>query len=170
MTMSIRAVLDTNVLFSGLISEHSPPCQLVDVWLDGGYRLVTSLYQVEELNHVLAYPRAEVDLILAALLSEAEVMAGEFQLPGVTRDPKDDPLVAAAVEGGAGYLVSGDRDLLDLGSYEGVQMVTPREFVEINRACRPRVRPGRRLHLGSASWDMRLRVPAPGWTWSLPQS
>ena len=75
--MSIRAVLDTNVLVSGLISEHSPPCQLVDVWLDGGYRLVTSLYQVEELNHVLAYPRAEVDLILAALLSEAEVMASK---------------------------------------------------------------------------------------------
>ncbi|HFD40497.1 MAG TPA: putative toxin-antitoxin system toxin component, PIN family [Anaerolineae bacterium] len=138
--MSIRAVLDTNVLVSGLISEHSPPRQLVDAWLAGSYRLVTSLYQVEELNHVLAYPRlanrlrlmdAEVDLILTALLSEAEVVAGNLQLPGVTRDPKDDPLLAAAVEGRADYLVSGDRDLLDLGSYQGIQMVTPREFVEI---------------------------------------
>jgi putative PIN family toxin of toxin-antitoxin system len=138
--MSLRVVLDTNVLVSGLISDHSPPRQLVDAWLDGRYILVTSLYQVQELNHVLAYPRiasrlgleeAELDLILAALLSQAEVVTGALQLPGVTRDPKDDPLVACAVEGAADYLVSGDRDLLDLGEYENTRVATPREFVEI---------------------------------------
>jgi putative PIN family toxin of toxin-antitoxin system len=138
--MSARAVLDTNVLVSGLITDHSPPRQLVDAWLDGRYVLVTSLYQVAELNHVLAYPRiadrlrltaADVDLILAVLLSQGEVVAGALQLPGVTRDPKDDPLVACAVEGGAAYLVSGDGDLLDLDEYEGVRVVPPGEFVEI---------------------------------------
>ena len=138
--MSIRVVLDTNVLVSGMISDHSPPRQLVDAWLDGRFVLVTSLYQVEELSHVLAYPRIarrlqladeEVDLILAALLARGEVVAGEVQLPGVTRDPKDDEIVACAVEGGAGYLVSGDRDLLDLGEYEQVRMVTPREFASV---------------------------------------
>jgi putative PIN family toxin of toxin-antitoxin system len=138
--MSLRAVLDTNVLVSGLISDHSPPRQLVDAWLDGQYILVTSLHQVEEVNHVLAYPHiasrlrlsdAEVDLILAALLSQGQLVPGALQLPGVNRDPKDDPLVACAVEGAADYLVSGDRDLLDLGETENVRMVTPREFVEI---------------------------------------
>ena len=138
--MSIRAVLDTHVLVSGLISDQSPPRQLVDAWLDGRFVLVTSLYQVEELSHVLAYPRItrrlrmadeEVDLILAALLARGEVVAGEVQLPGVTRDPKDDQIVACAVEGGAGYLVSGDRDLLDLGEYEQIRMVTPGEFVSV---------------------------------------
>ena len=149
--MSIRAALDTNVLVSGLISDHSPPRQLVDAWLDGRFVLVTSLYQVEELSHVLrpeGDPRIarrlrladeEVDLILAALLAQGEVVAGEVQLPGVTRDPKDDPIVACAVEGGADFLVSGlsfgpaqgDRDLLDLGAYEQVRMVTPREFASI---------------------------------------
>jgi putative PIN family toxin of toxin-antitoxin system len=138
--MAPRAVLDTNVLVSGLISDHSPPRQLVDAWLDGQYTLVTSLHQVEELNHVLAYPRiashlhlsdAEVGLILAALLSQGQVVPGALQLPGVTRDPKDDPLVACAVEGAADYLVSGDRDLLDLGEIENTRMVTPREFVDI---------------------------------------
>jgi putative PIN family toxin of toxin-antitoxin system len=138
--MSLRAVLDTNVLVSGLISDHSPPRQLVNAWLDGQYTLVTSLHQVEELGHVLAYPHissrlrlsdAEVDLILAALLSQGQVVPGVLQLPGVTRDPKDDPLVAYTVEGAADYLVSGDRDLLDLGETENIRMVTPREFVEI---------------------------------------
>jgi putative PIN family toxin of toxin-antitoxin system len=138
--MPIRAVLDTNVLVSGLLGEHSPPRWLVDAWLDGRYVLVTSLYQVAEMSHVLAYPRiasrlclsdAEVDLILAALLSQAEVVGGDLRLPGVSRDPKDDPLVACAVEGAADYLVSGDEDLLDLGTHENTRVVTPREFVEI---------------------------------------
>ncbi|MCL7452167.1 MAG: putative toxin-antitoxin system toxin component, PIN family [Anaerolineae bacterium] len=138
--MPIRAVLDTNVLISGLLSEGSPPRWLVDAWLDGRYVLVTCLYQVEEISHVLDYPRiasrlrlsdAEVDLILAALLSQAEVVGGDLRLPGVSRDPKDDPLVACAMEGAADYLVSGDADLLDLGKHENTRMVSPREFVEI---------------------------------------
>jgi predicted nucleic acid-binding protein len=44
---------------------------------------------------------------------------------------KDDALVACAVEGDAGYIVSGDQDLLVLGEYEGIEVVTPRWFVEI---------------------------------------
>ena len=58
------------------------------------------------------------------------MVPGILQLPEATRDPKDDPLVACAVEGAADYLVSGDRDLLDLGETENTRMVTPREFVE----------------------------------------
>ena len=146
----LKVVLDTNVLVSGLISNQGPPRQIVDAWLEGRFTLVTSLYLVEELAHVLTYPRIaerirldepEVDTILAALLSEAEMAPGELELPGVTRDlkkplrfplhRKDDPVVACAVEGDAGYIVSGDQDLLVLGEYEGIEVVTPRRFVEI---------------------------------------
>jgi hypothetical protein len=49
----------------------------------------------------------------------------------VTRDPKDDPVAACAKEGGAEYLVSGDQDLLVLGDWEGIQVVTPRRLLEI---------------------------------------
>ena len=138
--MAAKAVLDTNVLVSGLIAGHSPPQQLVDAWLDGRFRLVTCLYQVQEVNHVLTYPRlasrlrleaAELELFLAALLAEAEVTPGQLQLPGLTRDPKDDAILACAVEGQAVYLVSGDQDLLVLGEYEGIQIVSPRQFVEV---------------------------------------
>jgi predicted nucleic acid-binding protein len=47
----------------------------------------------------------------------------------VRRDPKDDPVVAAAVWSGAQYLVAYDRDLLDLGKPYGVSCVTPRAFL-----------------------------------------
>jgi len=56
------------------------------------------------------------------------VTAGRLQWTGATRDPKDDPLLACAVEGRADYLVSGNRDLLDLGEVEGIRMLSPREF------------------------------------------
>ena len=145
-----KVVLDTNIFVSGLLSSKGPPRQIIDAWLDEHFALVTSLYLVGELAHVLAYPRiaerirlkeAEVDAILAALLSQAEMAPGELELPGVTRDPKeplrfplyrkDDAIVACAVESEADYIVSGDQDLLVLGKYGGIEVVTPRRFVEI---------------------------------------
>lgn len=138
--MPIRAVLDTNVLVSGLVGQKGLPRQILDAWLEGRYALVISLYMVDELAHVLTYPRIterihltqeELEAMLAALLSQAELTPSKLQLPGVTRDPKDDSVVACAVEGQADYIVSGDQDLLVLGEYEGVQVVTPRQFVEL---------------------------------------
>ena len=138
--MPVKAVLDTNVLVSGLLTGGGPPRQIVDAWLEGRFVLVTSLYQAGELNHVLAYPRilrrlrledAEIKGILAALLAEAEVVPGRLELPGLTRDPKDDAVVACAQEGGAHYIVSGDQDLLALVKYKAIQIVTPRQFVEV---------------------------------------
>jgi putative PIN family toxin of toxin-antitoxin system len=138
--MPLRAVLDTNVLVNGLIGRAGPPRQLLDAWLDRRYTLVSSLYQVQELDHVLSYPQiaarlalsqAELDTILAALLSQAEVVVTQLDLSGVTRDPKDDPLVAVAVAEGVDYLVSGNQDLLELAAYEGVKVIAPKDLVEI---------------------------------------
>jgi putative PIN family toxin of toxin-antitoxin system len=136
----LRLVVDTNVFVSGLMGVKSAPRRIIDAWVDGRFTLVTSLLLVEEPAHVLSYPRiaeriglsrSEVDLILAAMLSRGDVVRGELALPGVTRDPKDDAVVACAVEGHADCVVSGDEDLLVLGAYEGMEVVTPRRFLEI---------------------------------------
>ena len=138
--MTIKAVLDTNVLVSGLVAEQGAPRQILDAWLEGHYTPVTSLYLVEELMHVLSYPRIarrvhlneeELAAILAGLLSTAEITPGNLRLPGVTRDPKDDPVVACGIEGGADYIVSGDQDLLVLGTYAGIRVVTPRQCADM---------------------------------------
>ena len=137
---AISAVLDTNVLISGLVADQGFPRQILDAWLEGRFTLVTSFYLVEEVTHVLTYPRiagrlqlgdAELAAILAALLSRAKVTLGQLRLPGATRDSKDDAVVACAVEGKADYIVSGDQDLLALGEYESIRVMTPRQFVEI---------------------------------------
>jgi len=137
--MPVRAVLDTNVLVSGLVAGQGTPRQILDAWLEGHFTLVTSLYLVEELAHVLSYPRIakrllmsdeEVETLLAALLSQAVIVPGHLCLPGATRDPKDDAVVACAKEGQADCIVSGDQDLLALEEYEGIQVVTPRQLVQ----------------------------------------
>ena len=138
--MPVRAVLDTNALVSGLLAEAGSPRQVLDAWLERRHTLVTSLYLVGELAHVLAYPRIaqrllatdeEGEALLAALLSQAAVVAGKPHLPGATRDPKDDAVVACVGEGAADYIVSGDQDLLVLGTYEGIQVVTPHQFIGV---------------------------------------
>jgi putative PIN family toxin of toxin-antitoxin system len=50
-----------------------------------------------------------------------------------SRDPKDDHFLAGALAGGAGYLVTNDRDLLDLGKPFGIAVVTPVQFLRVLR-------------------------------------
>lgn len=137
--MPISAVLDTNVLISGLLVAEGHAARLIDAWLDGHFSLVTSLYQVEEVLHVLSYPRIARRLTLTedeltaftnALLTRATVTPGEVHLPGLTRDPKDDAIVACAVEGRAQFIVSGDRDLLVMEKFGAIVVLSPREFSE----------------------------------------
>lgn len=66
---------------------------------------------------------------LAELRSDAEQVSGQVVLPPVSRDPKDDKFIACAVEGNANYIVSGDDDLLDLEEYQGIGLITAREFI-----------------------------------------
>jgi putative PIN family toxin of toxin-antitoxin system len=120
----LRAVLDPNVLISALLSARGAPAQVLRAWSDGAFDLVISESLVSELRRALAYPK------LRRRISEAE--AAEFvrwvegsalravdpdEWPmGAThsRDPGDEYLLAVAAAVDA-VLVTGDRDLLELG-------------------------------------------------------
>jgi len=136
----IRAVVDTNTLVSGLISPLGAPAQIIHRWQRGDFLLLTAPALLAELRRVLEYPRVAErlgwsDEERAQFLQDFETLAlvtpGLLSLPGVTRDPKDDPVVACAVEGEAGFIVSSDRDLLALGTYRSVRVVTPHEFLTL---------------------------------------
>ncbi len=137
----IRAVLDANVLVSALIRPQGPPGRIVLRLLkDGAFELVVSPSTLDELRRSLGYPRVrrylrstqqEIDTWIESLAVVADVVEGSLRLQVVTEDPDDDIYIAAAIEGMAHYIVSGDRHLLDVGEVEGIQIVTPREFVRI---------------------------------------
>jgi predicted nucleic acid-binding protein len=48
----------------------------------------------------------------------------------ICRDPNDDMVLECAVRAGAKAIVTGDKDLLTLGEYEGIRIVTPRTFLD----------------------------------------
>jgi uncharacterized protein len=67
---------------------------------------------------------------LDPILSLAEIVE-PTRVVTASRDPKDDHILACAVEARADFVVSGDNDLLSLGAFEGIRIVNSREFLEL---------------------------------------
>jgi uncharacterized protein len=63
--------------------------------------------------------------------SLAILVPGELRLAVVAEDPSDDRYLECAVEGEAGYVVSGDRHLVSLAQYEGVEILSPSAFLDL---------------------------------------
>ncbi len=63
--------------------------------------------------------------------TRAEVVRPQERLDVVQQDPSDNRVLGAAVEGQADYIVSGDQHLLALGSFEGIEIVSPARFAAI---------------------------------------
>jgi len=138
----MRVLLDTNILISYLLtfSQGSPISQVVRAGVLGEFEL---LFPEELLNELARKVREKTYLSeritptqfkeLADILSEVSETIPRItgQIPAVTRDPKDDYLLAYALVGQADYLVTGDDDLLSLGQVDDVHIVTPRCFFEL---------------------------------------
>lgn len=132
----MRVVIDTNLLVAYLLTKGPTLSQLIDQWEAGKFVLLTSTALLAELKDVVQRPRlqrmmrADPQPLIDVLEQDAVFVAGELTLSGVCRDPKDDMFIACAVEGGADYLVTGDKDLLDLQQVDGVRMVPARVFLD----------------------------------------
>lgn len=130
----MRVLLDTNILVSGILSADSPPAQLLHLWWERRFELVSSEVQFEELRSVLARPKitrrigaVETALLLAALEAEL-ICARDLPVVSASPDPDDNRILATAIAGKADLIVSGDRaGMLDLGSVSGIPIVTARE-------------------------------------------
>lgn len=68
---------------------------------------------------------------VALLRREALVVTVRTKIRGVATHPEDDAVLAAALDGGAGFLITGDRALRNLGTFRGITIVSPRDFLVI---------------------------------------
>jgi uncharacterized protein len=136
----VRAVLDANIFASALIRPQGPPGRILGLLVrQHAFELVLSPAILEEVGRALRYPKVrkriaasdqELDLWLASLEIIAVPVEGRLEAKAVAADPEDDKYLAAAVEGMAEVVVSGDDHLLALGTYEGIRVVTARAFLE----------------------------------------
>lgn len=134
----MRIVLDTNVLISALITPQGLAFEALKLWQQNRYDLVTSTWQLNELqgvmkrDHIKRYlKQGAAGTLINALRDKAVVIEA---LPRVddSPDPDDNNILATAIAGGAHYLVSGDKaDLQALEKVQGVRILTLRGFVEI---------------------------------------
>lgn len=136
----MKAVLDTNVVVSGIIKEEGPAGQILRLLIqDRKFISITSLDILAEIREVLPRPKIrkyhgwtneQIDAFVTFLYAQSVVTEGKLAVK-IARDPQDDKLLACATEGTADYLVSGDEDLLQIKVYEGTQIVSPADFLDI---------------------------------------
>lgn len=128
----MRVVADTNIFISALMFGGLPG-RFLDLALNRRFTLVTSEALLDELDEKLcckfAVSERDALAIRAKLESNADLINPDFELNAVPEDPDDNRILECAVAGKADWIVSGDRHLLRLESYDGIAIVTVRQFL-----------------------------------------
>jgi len=139
----VKVVLDTNIVVSGLLWGGRPR-HILDLAREGSFSLYTSTALVAELDDVLTRPKFAARLARvhggAKILSEGYLALAETVEPTytphvVTADPDDNLVLACVLAADANYVVSGDRHLLDPGSYEDVPILNAADFLAMYQAA-----------------------------------
>ena len=130
----MRVVVDTNVFVSGVFFGD-PPGDVLSAWRDGLIEALVSREIVDEYVKVgdrlsRQFPGVDLGPALDLVAAAAKLFLAPPLPHAVCRDADDDKFLACAVAGKAKYVVSGDRDLLAISSWQGVTVVRPRDLVE----------------------------------------
>jgi len=132
--LPLTAVFDTNILFSAT-GWRGNPFQCVERARAGGLRVFTCPELMEELAEKLGarlhFSADQVAETLADYLGFLRVIQIPKGLTAVCRDPEDNMVLECALESHAQYIVSGDKDLLELGAFRGIRIVRAGEFLEL---------------------------------------
>jgi putative PIN family toxin of toxin-antitoxin system len=133
----MRLILDTNILISALLSPLGAPAQLLDAWERKMFTLVACDALIAEVREVAGRPffrarlRASAAELLAAGLRDFSVFCRDLPSGPVAPDPKDSYLLALAEAGHAGFLVTGDKELLTVKQHQSTRIATPAAMLKL---------------------------------------
>ena len=137
----LRVVIDTNVFVSALISKKpSPPFHIYNIIRSDRLILITSnailkefddVFNREEIAKLHKFSHEKIQTILQEVREKSFIVSETMPLHVIKNDPDDDKFLVAAIEGNADYIVSGDHHLLDLKKYEGISILSPKDFVDL---------------------------------------
>lgn len=127
-------MVDTNVLMSAIFFGRAPG-RILAQWRAGDLDLLASPEIVGEYTRVaerLAQRYPEIDAESPVILIVKNVgMVPDISLgEPVCDDPDDDKFLACALAGGVSTIISGDKQLLAVSGYRGVEVLTPRRFID----------------------------------------
>jgi uncharacterized protein len=130
----MKVVLDTNVLISGIFFS-GPPSEILRVWWEGDIQFALSPEIVDECTNVVKilandHPGIDISSILTRVLTKSEIIQAPSMSHQVCEDIDDDKLLACALAGKCPVIISGDKHLLKLSGYQGINILSPRAFVD----------------------------------------
>ena len=130
-----RVVVDTNVWVSGIVFGGKPE-QVLRYLLEEEAELIISEELITELRQKMTkkFPDylTKFDRIEASIREDVMAVSPDKLPTPVSRDPDDDKFIETALTGHADYIISGDKDLLVLGAYQGIKILKPADFLALS--------------------------------------
>jgi putative PIN family toxin of toxin-antitoxin system len=129
-----RIVIDTNILISGIVFGGKPR-QILNLLAEQSVIVIVAEEIITELRRKISskFPEFIEDLNKVELLLKRDavlIKLGAIHI-NVSRDNDDNKFIEAAILGKCSFIVTGDKDLLVLKSYENIRIVKPDEFLEL---------------------------------------
>jgi putative PIN family toxin of toxin-antitoxin system len=129
-----RVIIDTNIWISFLLtndfSKFDDFIANNEVTLIFSQELVDELVEVTQRNKFKRYFDLEDVKALLIKVNTIAILVSVVSKITACRDPKDDFLLSLAVDGKATHIITGDKDLLELKSYEGTSILTMTEYLK----------------------------------------
>lgn len=130
----MKVVLDTNVLISALGWNGNEKKVLLET-LSDDIDLLLSEDIINEFLHVLSYdklshiPIEKISLFVEIIVETSIIVDTKTKLLVIKDDPQDNRILECAVDGKADYVISGDKHLLDLKIYKGIEILNAKAFL-----------------------------------------
>jgi putative PIN family toxin of toxin-antitoxin system len=130
----VRVIIDTNVFISGVFFSGTP-YRILGAWQKGKLQMIISQEILEEYKKVAEillkqFPMVDLGPIIGLVVKEAKIYDSKKLPNNVCEDPDDDKFLACAITSGCKVIVSGDKLLLKVSGYQGIQVLKPRAFME----------------------------------------
>lgn len=129
-----KVVIDTNIWISGLVFG-GVPAKVIKLFVNGDIILVTSEENISELRRKVhqRFPLLvpQLPILEASIRDLAIIIKLGVHEVTISRDVDDNKFIETAITGNAGYVVSGDRDLLVLKMYENIKIIKPADFLKL---------------------------------------
>jgi putative PIN family toxin of toxin-antitoxin system len=136
----VKAVIDTNVIVSGLISPRGTPCRILKAWESERFFLCTSSEIVEEIARVLRYSKirskyhvkqTDIENVLLSLRQDTEFVKNPPTVKTEGIPSNDIKFFACGLACRSDFIVTGDKCLLHKKSFHDIRVVSPRVFLDI---------------------------------------
>ena len=131
----MKLVLDTNIFISAFYWGGNSQ-KIIDRVIEGIDEMYFSKQIVNEISEVMNRPKfrtekAKINGYIKTIEKSGKKVFVEGKIKGICRDKDDDDKLECAIKCNADFLITGDDDLLILRNYGNINVITPKEYIDI---------------------------------------